>query len=162
MAEVYSLFASDNAQLAQKSLKLLDQVGRTVRLYGVLEGDESFTKVDIPGLYMLRGDVLRRIGKIEEAQNALVIARDNLSPESTRWQGNLYTSEAQLAYTDRDIEGCCKLALDALNVVAVIKSQPNLTKIEHLYESLCKDLKVTKSHSSVKELGTRLVELFQT
>lgn len=153
LAEVYSLFAPNDKQLQKKSLALLYDVGRTIRSKGVLEGDGSYTKVDLPGLYIIQGDVLRRQGKISEAQDTLFIVQDNLPPQFTRWRGNLRISEAQLAFADHDIDGSCQFALEALSIVEATCSQSNRAKIEQLY----KDLSKTNSrHQLVKELGDRL------
>lgn len=153
LAEIYSLAAPADKQLQRKSLVLLDDVGRTVRAKGVLEGDGSYAKVDLPGLYMIRADVLLRHGNIQEAQDALIIVSDNLPPEFTRWRGNLRISEAQLAYAEKDIDGSCHLAIDALSIVEATRSRSNRTKIERLYTDLSS---VEIQHSSVRELGTRL------
>jgi transcriptional regulator with XRE-family HTH domain len=153
LAEVYSLVAPAGKQLQRKSLALLDDVGRTVRAKGVLEGDGSYAKVDLPGLYMIRGDVLRRHGNIQEAQDALIIVSDSLPPEFTRWRGNLRISEAQLAYAEKDIDGSCHLAIDALSIVEATRSRSNRTKIEHLYTNLSD---VDAQHPLVKDLGMRL------
>jgi len=153
LAEVYSLSDPANKQLQRKSLTLLDEVGRTVRAKGVLEGDGSYAKVDLTGLYMIRGDILRRQGNTLEAQDALLIVSDNLPPEFTRWRGNLRISEAQLAYAERDIHGTCHLALDALSIIEATRSRSNRVKIERLYTDV---LKVDQKHPMVKELGSRL------
>lgn len=153
LAEVYSLSAPHDKQLQKKSLELLHDVGRTIRAKGVLEGDGSYTKVDLPGLYIIQGDILRRQGKISEAQDALAIVEDNLPPQFTRWRGNLRISEAQLAFADHDIDGSCQFALEALNIVEATCSQSNRAKIEQLYEDLSK---TNSRNPLVKELGNRL------
>lgn len=151
LAEVYSLLNSTDKQFQRKSLSLLDDVGRTVRAHGTLDGDGSFAKVDLPGLYMIRGDIFRRQGKIEVAQDALLIVRDNLSPAFTRWRGNLLISEAQLSLADHDIVGACELALDALDIIEATRSSSNRAKIEQLYTGLA-----GKNHPRVRDLGERL------
>jgi transcriptional regulator with XRE-family HTH domain len=151
LAEVYSLLDPADKQLQRKSLSLLDDVGRTVRAQGTLDGDGSFAKVDLPGLMMIRGDVFRRHGNIEAAQNALLIVREGLPPEFTRWRGNLLISEAQLCYADHDVIGACDLALDALDIIEATRSNSNRAKIEQLYVSFA-----GKNHPRVRDLGERL------
>jgi len=151
LAEVYSLLNAADKQLQRKSLSLLDDVGRTVRAHGTLDGDGSFVKVDLPGLYMIRGDVFRRQGNIEAAQDALLIVRENLPPEFTRWRGNLLISEAQLSLADHDIVGACDLALDALDIIEATRSSSNRTKLEQLHAGLS-----GKNHPRVRDLGERL------
>jgi tetratricopeptide (TPR) repeat protein len=153
LAEVSSLLAPKDLQIQGKSLTLLDHVGRTVRKSKVLEDDGSFAKVDIPGLYMIRGDVLRRFGNIKEAENALLIVRDNLPPEFTRWQSNLLISEAMLCHANGDLEGACQIALDALPVVRATHSRSNEAKIEQLYWNF---YKAQPLRPDVRELGRQL------
>jgi tetratricopeptide (TPR) repeat protein len=155
LAEAYSLAAPADLSLQKKSLNLLDEVGRTVRAHGVLSGDGSFVKVDAPGLYMVRGDVLRRFGRLEDAQDALLIVRDHLPKNFTRWQGNLLVSEAELCYADRDIAGACDLALDALDLLDETRSSSTRAKIEGLYERLTV---AAPRHSDVKRLEQRLFQ----
>lgn len=155
VTEAYSLLAPADKSLQKKSLNLLDDVGRSVRaaLGSVLEGDGSFTKVDVPGLYMIRGDVLRRFGRLDDAQDALLIVRDHLPKNFTRWQGNLLIAEAQLCRVDGDYSGACELAQDALAIIAETRSSSSKAKIERLYKSL---VKVAPRHSGVQGLGDRL------
>lgn len=153
LAEVYSLHAPTDVQLRRTSLTLLDEVGRTVRARGTLEGDGSFAKVDLPGLYMIRGDVLRRQGKVEQAQDALSVVRDSLPPEFTRWHGNLLISEAQVAYADHDVDGAAILALDALSITSATQSLSNKEKIVVLFEQLRQE---DPHQISVRNLGKRL------
>lgn len=153
LAEVYSLHVPSDIQLRRTSLMLLDDVGRTVRACGTLEGDGSFAKVDLPGLYMIRGDILRRQGKVEQSQDALSVVRDSLPPEFTRWRGNLLISEAQLAYADHDVDGAALLALDALSITQATQSLSNKEKIVTLYKTL---LNEDPHQYAVRDLGKRL------
>src|SRR5712692_2254617 len=75
LAEAYSLLSPDDKQLQKESLFLLEQVGSAVRKSNVLQGDGSFAKVDIPGLHMMRGDVLRRFCKLRDAEKALDVVQ---------------------------------------------------------------------------------------
>lgn len=152
LAEVYSLLSPGDKQLQRKSLFLLDQVESTVRKSNVLQGDGSFAKVDIPGLHMIRGDVLRRFCKLQDAEQALAIAHRHLPPEFTRWQGNLLISQSMLCYARKDAERACQLALDALTVIRATQSRSNRAKIEQL----CQNLRATKSPSIVRVLEKEL------
>lgn len=157
LAEAYSLAAPADSALQVKSLGLLDDAGRMVRAStsGVLSGDGSFVKVDGPGLYMVRGDVLRRHGRLEDAQDALLIVRDTLPKGFTRWQGNLLVSEALLCHADGDIAGACQLSLDALELLDSTRSGTARVKLEQLYEQL---RAVAPRHSDVRDLGKRLLK----
>ena len=153
LAEAYSIATPHDSQKRQESLLLLDRVGRTVRTHGVLAGDGSFTKVDAPGLHMIRGDILRRFGMLDEASNALLIARDHLPRHFVRWQGNLLVSEAQLCYAEKDVDGACELSLDALSILDETRSSSTKAKLERLHARM---ERIAPLSSSVKELGQRL------
>jgi DNA-binding SARP family transcriptional activator len=153
LAEVYSLLDPTSPKLLFKSLELLDEVDKAVRVYSVLEGDGSFVKVDVSGLYMIRGDVLRRSGEIKEAQKALFIVQESLPKEFIRWQGNLYVSEAQLALADGDIDSSCKLAYNALDFIEATRSRSNKAEVLSVYQNIWN---VEPSHPRLKDLGARL------
>lgn len=153
LAEVYSLLAPGDTHFTAKSLTLLDEVDRTVRIHGVLEGDGSFVKVDVPGLSMIRGDVLRRAGQLTEAQEALLLVRKSLPKEFIRWQGNLCLSEAHVALADHDVEHSCHLTQEALDIFQATQSRSGLAKVRRAYARLWQ---AQPSHPRVKELGTRL------
>lgn len=153
LAEMYSLLAPGNEEYSRKSLTLLDEVDRTVRSHGVLEGDGSYVKVDVPGLYMIRGDVLRRAGQFKEAQEAIVVVRDSLSRDFTRWQGNLLLSEARLALAEGDITTSAQRGCEVLEITAATRSRSGEAKVHRLYWDIWK---VEPEHARVKELGVRL------
>ncbi len=154
MAEALSLLSPHDKAVQKRCLGLLDEVGRAVRAArGPLEGDGSYTRVDVPGLFMVRGDVLRRFGKLDDAQDALLIVRDTLPRNLTRWQGNLLVAEAQLSYAERDYIGCCELALDALSLANETRSSSTRRKIEELYRRLVQQ---APRNVSVRTLGERL------
>ena len=142
-------------ELQKKSIDLLDEVGRVVRACRgrVLERDGSYTRVDVPGLYMVRGDVLRRFGRLDDAQDALLIVRDNLPHNFTRWQGNLLVADAQLCHAEGDYRGTCELAQDALSFVDETHSSSTRAKIERLYGSLVQQ---APRNPGVSTLGKRL------
>lgn len=155
LAEAYSLHVPDDVEKRKQSLDLLDEVGKTVRAArgDVLVGDGSFTRVDAPGLLMVRGDVLRRFHRLEDAQNALSMVGNLLPRGQTRWQGNLLVAEAQLSWAEGDVTSCSEVALDALTVMRETKSASNRAKIVELYRDMyVKD----PIHSGVRELGQRL------
>lgn len=153
LAEVYSLFAPGDKECFQKSLKQLDTVDQAVREHGILEGDGSFVKVDVSGLYMIRGDVLRRNGEIEKARNALTIVQESLPKEFTRWQGNLHLSKSQLFLAEGDVANSCKQIYDALDIFQATNSRSGLAKTRRIYRTV---QNVEATRSDVKELGIRL------
>jgi DNA-binding SARP family transcriptional activator len=153
LAETYSHFVRDDKQNFKKSFILLDEVDQAVRSHGVLEGDGSYVKVDTPGLYMIRGDVLRRSGQFQDARKALDIVRENLPKEFTRWQGNLLFSEASLALAEHDVSSACQYGFDALEIARATDSRSGETKVHRLYRDI---YKIEPSHPHTKELGARL------
>lgn len=153
LAESYSLFIPGEKEAFQYSFQLLDEVDRTVRSHGTLEGDGSYVKVDIPGLYMIRGDVLLRSGHIEEARKNFSIVQESLPREFTRWQGNLLFSEAQFALALGDITSSCQYGIEGLKITRATESQSGEAKVHRLYRSLYKK---EPSHPRVKELGAML------
>lgn len=155
LAEAYSLASPCEAERRKTSIRLLDTVARTVRSQGVLEGDGSNTKVDAPGMLIIRGDVFRRFGDLEEADNALQIAHDHLPRHFVRWQGNLLVSEAQLAFAEQNIEGACDLSIDALDILNSTRSSSTRAKIERLHARM---RRVAPAVLAVKELGERIDE----
>lgn len=153
LAEAYSLAYPDDLQFKKKSTVLLDGVGRAVRSKGVLDGDGHFIKVDMPGFMMLRGDVFRRFGDFEEADNALLIAQKQLPRHFVRWQGNLLVSEAYLYADEQEIDSACETALDALAIADETRSMATRAKIERLYTRLSEQ---APQVVLVKQLGGRL------
>jgi DNA-binding SARP family transcriptional activator/tetratricopeptide (TPR) repeat protein len=153
LAEAYSLVAPGDTHFTTKSLTLLDEVDRAVRTYGVLEGDGSFVKVDVAGLFMIRGDVLRRAGQLTEAAEALQVVRQSLPKEFIRWQGNLCLSEAHVALAGQDVEQSCQVTEEALAIFQATQSRSGLAKVQRLYASLRRE---QPSHRRVQDLGARL------
>jgi tetratricopeptide (TPR) repeat protein len=157
LAETLSLLYPNSEQVEKRCLDLLDEVGRSVRASRsqVLEGDGSYTRVDLPGLYMIRGDVLRRFNRLNDAQNALLIVRGNLPRNFTRWQGNLLVADAQLCYAQGDYTGACDLALEGLSFVDETRSSSTCVKIERLYSNLIQQV---PRNRNVNALGKRLYQ----
>lgn len=157
LAEALSLLHPGDVQIEKRCLNLLDEVGRAVRASRsqVLEGDGSYTRVDLPGLYMIRGDILRRFNHLNDAQNALIIVRGNLPRNFTRWQGNLLIADAQLCYVQGDYTGACDLALEGLSFVDETRSSSTRAKIERIYTSLVQQVPMS---GNVKALGQRLYQ----
>ncbi len=153
LAEAYSLAFPHDSGRQRESLRLLDGVARVVRSQGILEGDGSHMKVDVPGMLMMRGDILRRFGALDEANEALLIAREQLPRHFVRWQGNLLVAEAQLCYAERDFEGACDLATDALSILGETRSRVSRAKIERLHARMAR---VAPGVRAVQELGAHL------
>ncbi len=154
-AEVQSMLSPGDMQVRRSCLTSLDEVARTVRRSseGMLDGDGSFTRVDLPGLFMERTNVLRRFGMIEEAHDTLAIVREQLGPSLTRWQGNLRIADAQLCLASDDVDGCCYTASDGLNIVRATRSKSNEKKIDAIFRQL---YQIHPGHKQVRNLGRDL------
>lgn len=155
LAEALSMLYPGDEHLEKRCLNLLDEVSRTVRASRsqVLENDGSYTRVDVPGLYMIRCDVLRRFNRLNDAQDALLIVRGNLPRNFTRWQSNLLIADAQLCHAQGDYSGACDLALEGLAFVDETRSSSTRVKIERLYASLVQQI---PQNTGVQALGKRL------
>ena len=139
------------AALAKKFF--VDEVDQAVRSYGVLEGDGSYVKVDIPGLFMIRGDVLRRSGQIEEARKVWELY-GRIFPRSLHVGKEILSfSEARLALAEHDINGSCQHGLDALEIARATDSRSGETKVYRLYWDI---YKAEPSHPRIKRLGIPL------
>lgn len=153
-AEVQSQIAPTDRQVQRAALAALDDVARTVRsAKSVLDGDGSFTRVDLPGLFMERTNVLRRFGMIDAAHDTLAIVRENLGPALTRWQGNLRIADAQLCLASGDIDGGCFVASEGLKIVRATRSKSNERKIDTVFRQL---YAAQPHHSRVRNLGREL------
>jgi tetratricopeptide (TPR) repeat protein len=150
--EAYARVAGSNQGLQKKSLNLLDQVGRIIRK-GNLEADGSFAKLDLTSLYVERAEALRQFGQFDDARNALAIARDNLSPELTRWQINILLEEAETYLAEQEYDDSATVALEALKVVDVLQLGGKKEQIRRLYGEL---YKWNPNYPLVRLLGTEL------
>jgi tetratricopeptide (TPR) repeat protein len=154
LADMYSLVGSGPKEFLRKSLTLLDSVDSDVRTHGVLDGDGSFIKVDVPGLYIVRSDILRRAREIDESRKAVHVAQDGLPKDFIRWKGNAFLSEAQLLFADGDIENGCKSLLDALDRFQTNGSQSGIVKACSVYSAM---QNMHPSHPRIKEVSERFV-----
>ncbi|SRR6266699_3160519 len=132
LGETYGRVANSSQELQKKSLGLFDKVGRIVRK-GNLEADGSFAKLDITSLYVERAEALRQFSKFGDAHDALAIARDNLSPELTRWQVNILLEEAETHFAEKDYDDSATIALETLKLVNTLQLHGKKERIRRLY-----------------------------
>lgn len=136
--EAQGYLASTNRELQEKSLAYFNRAAQIARK-GNLEPDGSFVKTDLTSIYIEKADALTLFGRMQEAHNALSVARKNLSPELTRWEVNLLLSEARAYLAEQDIDGCCYSLIDALNIVRAVKLSSKEDRILSVYMA-CKGL----------------------
>ncbi len=152
-AETISRATPHDPARQQQAFALLDQVGRTVRAQGVLDGDGSFTRVDLAGYLMERANVERRFGHPQQALDTLAIVREQLSPELTRWHANLGLAEAYASLAAGDVEGSAICAQEALRVAHAIHSPSAEAKVTTLARRLEQQ---QPRQSAVRDLVARL------
>jgi DNA-binding SARP family transcriptional activator len=155
LAEAYSLRSPDDLQVRSAALALLDAVGEALRTSngGQMDGDGSYTRVDVPGWSMERANVLGRFGYVDQAREALNDARKELGPAWTRWQGNLEIADAGLALLENDVERCCTRLLNAAMIVRSTSSKSNASKIQNIYAQVTVEY---PTEGRVQELSTQL------
>lgn len=136
--EAQGYLAETSRELQEKSLAYFNKAAQIVRK-GNLEPDGSFVKTDLTSIYIEKADALTLFGRMQEAHNALGVARKNLSPELTRWEVNLLLSEARAYLAEKDIDSCCYSLIDALNIVRAIKLPSKEDRILSVYQT-CKSL----------------------
>ena len=127
--------AGSSQELQKKSLGYFDQVGRIVRK-GNLEADGSFARLDLTSLYIERAEALRQFGQFDDVHDALAIARNNLSPQLTRWQVNIMLEEAETYYAQGDRDDSTTIALDALKLINTLRLDGKKERIRRLYRKL--------------------------
>ncbi len=133
--EAYGRIAESSQELQKKSLGYFDQVGRIVRK-GNLEADGSFARLDLTSLYIERAEALRQFRQFDDAHDALAIARDNLSPQLTRWQINIMLEEAEAYYAQGDHGDSATVALNTLKLINTLRLDGKKQRIRRLYQNL--------------------------
>jgi tetratricopeptide (TPR) repeat protein len=136
--EAQGYLAETSRELQEKSLAYFNKAAQIVRK-GNLEPDGSFVKTDLTSIYIEKADALTLFGRMQEAHNALGVARKNLSPELTRWEVNLLLSESRAYLAEKDIDSCCYSLIDALNIVRAVKLSSKEDRILSVYQT-CKSL----------------------
>lgn len=133
--EAYGRVAGSSQELQKKSLSYFDRVGRIVRK-GNIEADGSFARLDVTSLYIERAEALRQFGQFDDAYNALAIARNNLSPQLTRWQINIMLEEAETYFAQEERDDSATIAIDALKLVNTLQLDGKKERIRRLYHNL--------------------------
>lgn len=153
LAEAYSLTTPDDLATQQKVRLLLDEVGVALKRTPVMEGDGSYTRVDVAGWAMSRAETLSNLGTyaLEDARDALEDARDALGPQWTRWQGNLEIIDAHLSLLERDPNSSSTHLEYALPIVIGTKSNTNMKKLVDVYKRLEKSYPKNMRVLKVKE-----------
>ncbi|MBV9021632.1 MAG: hypothetical protein JOZ71_13070, partial [Ktedonobacteraceae bacterium] len=78
-------------------------------------------------------------GRIGDAQDALAIAREHVSPEQNRWKINLLLSEARAYLAEKDVTSCCQSAIEALSIIRAINLSAKEDRVFWLLEQ-CRQL----------------------
>lgn len=136
----------------QQSLAYFDVAAKIARK-GDLTPDGSFVKTDITSISIEKAEALISFGRFEEAQNALAIARKQLSPEQTRWKVNLVLAEAEMYLAQREISSCGYSLLDALEIARAVHLQGKELRIRALADA-CRQIDAT--NLTLSQLDKRL------
>jgi hypothetical protein len=90
---------------------------------------------------------------LKEAQNAMVLAWENLQSGFTGWEKNFLITEARLLLMNQDIEGSAKAAKKAFSLATVLHSQKVKGEVRGLYQVLSA---LDQENPYVRNLGVAL------
>ncbi len=174
-AEINVLYARDNEKLRSQCKAWQDKV--VIALYnGKIENDGTFLRLNLAGVHHERAKTLIRFALfhttndelasllkethvradaklLNEAQGAMILARENLSAGFTGWEKNFYVTEAKLYLLERDFESSAQTAKKALKLANLLHSQKVKAEIIDFY-GLLKTLDPENPY--VRNLGVEL------
>ena len=86
LAEAYSLCAPNDSQVKKAAFALLDAVGKALRdsKNGHMDGDGSYTRIDVSGWAIEQANVFGRFGQLALARESVHEAHNELIPTWTR------------------------------------------------------------------------------
>jgi hypothetical protein len=144
-------YVAVNDSILQK--KSMDYFNRALKIAqkGDMAPDGSFVRTDITSILIEKADALILFGQIDDAHNALAIARDHLSPEQNRWKVNLLLSEARAYLSESDVTNCCGTLIEALTLIRAINLSAKEDRVFSLLEQ-CQQLE--PQNPKVKQLET--------
>ncbi len=132
-------YVAVNDSLLQK--KSMDYFNRALKVAqkGNMTPDGSFVRTDITSILIEKADALILFGRIDDAQSALAIAREHLSPEQNRWKVNLLLSEARAYLAEKDVTSCCETLIEAISIIRAIQLSAKEDRVLSLLEQ-CQQL----------------------
>ena len=132
--EATGYVATSDPVLQQKSIDYFNKALRVAQR-GDMTPDGSFVRTDVTSILIEKADALILFGRIDDAHDALAIARDHLSPEQNRWKVNLLLSEARAYLAERDVASCAGILIEATSIIRAI----NLSSKEDRVLALLKE-----------------------
>jgi hypothetical protein len=110
-------------------------------------------KLDLTSLYIEMAEAFIIFRQFEDAQNALAIARQQLSPELTRWLVNILLTEADMYYAQRQYADSADVAMQALRTIQAVKMASKEKRVRDLFSELNQFI---PNYSATKQLAQRL------
>ncbi|MBV8822892.1 MAG: hypothetical protein JO123_08900 [Ktedonobacteraceae bacterium] len=136
--EATGYVAVNDPMLQKKSMDYFHKALKIAQK-GNMTPDGSFVKTDITSILIEKADALILYGRIGDAQDALAIAREHVSPEQNRWKINLLLSEARAYLAEKDVTSCCQSAIEALSIIRAINLSAKEDRVFWLLEQ-CRQL----------------------
>lgn len=174
-AEINALYAKDDEKLRDQCIGWQSKVVNA--LYnGKIEDDGTFLRLNLAGTHHERVKTLSRFALfyttddelilllkqphiraeakyLKEANNAMILAWENLQSGFTGWEKNFYMTEAILRLIARDFEQSAKTAKKALKMATVLHSQKVKDEVKGLY---CVLTALDPENPHVRNLGVAL------
>jgi len=136
--EATGYVAVNDSVLQKKSMDYFNKALRIAQK-GDMTPDGSFVRTDLTSILIEKADALILFGRIDDAHDALAIARDHLSPEQNRWKVNLLLSEARAYLAEKDITSCCGALIEATSIIRAINLSAKEDRVLALLEE-CRQL----------------------
>ncbi len=174
-AEVNSFYAKDDEKLQKQCIGWQNRVANA--LYSSkIEPDGTFLRLNLAAVHHERVKTFLRFAlfhtndvellaqlqqphmrpdaqHLKEAQNAMVLAWENLQSGFTGWEKNFLITEARLLLMNQDIEGSAKAAKKAFSLATVLHSQKVKGEVRGLYQMLSA---LDQENPYVRNLGVAL------
>jgi DNA-binding XRE family transcriptional regulator len=174
-AEVNSLYAKDDEKLRKQCVGWQNRVVNA--LYNrKIEADGSFIRLNLSAVHHERAKTFLRFAlfhtsdeelldqlrqphirpdtqHLKEAQNAMILAWENLQSGYAGWEKNFLITEAKVQLVNRDVEASAKTAKKAFNLATVLHSQKVKGEVRGLYQLLSV---LDEENPYVRNLGVAL------
>jgi hypothetical protein len=149
MAGEASGYVAGNDRVLQEKCQSYFTKALKIVQKGDLTPDGSFVRTDVTSILIEKADVLLLFGQVDDAHDALAIARDHLSPEQNRWKVNLLLSEARTYLAEKEITACCQTLAEALDIIQAIHLSAKKDRVIAILER-CQQLE--PQNSEVKQI----------
>jgi transcriptional regulator with XRE-family HTH domain len=134
-AEVYALYAGNDASLRKQCEKWQDKVALLV-YRGNMEEDETFLMLNTSALHHEKAKTLLQFHWLRDARSELTTAWKALQPDLLNWQINMHLTEARLYQAERDLEGSARSGVEAYKIAKVTQSRKGEAEVKSLFVEL--------------------------